>query len=65
MSVLGVRVSARFWPHDLWRSTPVRYHYAMLPLDRIDETGTLLGACDQQYFDQMYHERLVRFGKKY
>jgi len=32
-------------------------------LDKIDETGTLLAACDQQYFDEMYHERLVRYDR--
>jgi len=32
-------------------------------LEVIDETGVILSACDQEYNDQLYHERLVRFDK--
>lgn len=32
-------------------------------LNKIDETGVLLAACDQEYYDDIYYERLTRFDK--
>ncbi|XP_023341029.1 transcription initiation protein SPT3 homolog [Eurytemora carolleeae] len=29
-------------------------------LEKIDETGVLLAACDKEHYDEVYHERLVR-----
>lgn len=29
-------------------------------IESIDDTGTLLAACNEQYFDEFYHERLLK-----
>jgi hypothetical protein len=30
-------------------------------LAQIDESGQLLAACDEEYFDEIYLERLIRY----